>query len=200
MKIVKSLLLATLVLMLSATAMAVPNSQQLGPYAVSFDINSKYQAQIAQPIETETAKVYKMLLSIDNSTYATIGITEYAEPTDATLKVHKTLMPMNMILREGLNASIAEDKVIDGKDGFLVTSKPFVTDNAAPSVVYRAMYWLDSEKCECGPLSAGRTNVVVTSTFPKDITENLLSSLHVVKVEATSQASAPGNQNQGIKV
>jgi hypothetical protein len=192
----KLLLAATIMLMLSAIAIAVPDSQQLGPYAVSFDLNANYQAQNAQPVETETANAYQMRLFIDNSTFAVIGITEYAEPTDATLQVHKSLMPMNMMIREGLNATNVEDKTIDGKDGFLVTSAPFETNVGAPSMVYRAMYWLDSQGCECGPVSVGKTSVIITSTFPLDVTESLLSSLQIVKGEAATAAapSAQGGQ------
>ncbi len=183
MKMAKLLLVAILVLILSATALAVPDSQKLGPYLVSFDINSTYQPLIAPPIEMDTVNIYQMRLFIDNTTFATIGIAEYAEPQDATPKVHKTLMPMQMIIQEGLNASIAEDKIIDGKDGFLVISEPFVTDKTTPNIVYKAMYWLDSKSCGCEPLSVGKTNVLITSTFPEDLTESLLSSLHIVKSE-----------------
>jgi hypothetical protein len=180
------------VLMLSAIAIAVPDSQQLGPYAVSFDLNANYQAQNAQPVETEMANAYQMRLFVDNSSFAVIGVTEYAEPTDATLQVHKSLMPMNMIIREGLNATNVEDMTIDGKEGFLVTSAPFEVNVGAPSMVYRAMYWLDSQGCECGPVSVGTTSVIITSTFPQDVTEGLLSSLQIVKGEAMAPAqSAP---------
>ena len=174
--------------MLSTMAFAVPDSQQLGPYAVSFDINANYQPQIAQPVESETANAYQMRLFVDNSTFAVIGVTEYAEPTDATLQVHKSLMPMNMIIREGLNATNVEDKTIDGKDGFLVTSVPFQAEVGAPSTVYRAMYWMDGENCECGPVSVGKTSVIITSTFPQDVTESLLSSLQIVMGEAVASA------------
>jgi hypothetical protein len=188
----KLLLAATIVLMLSAIAIAVPDSQQLGPYAVSFDLNANYQPQIAQPVETEMANAYQMRLFVDNSTFAVIGVTEYAEPTDATLQVHKSLMPMNMIIREGLNATNVEDMTIDGKEAFLVTSSPFEVNVGAPSMVYRAMYWLDSQGCECGPVSVGTTSVIITSTFPQDVTAGLLSSLRVVKGEAMAPAqSAP---------
>ncbi len=98
----KLLLAATLVLVLSSMALAVTDSQQVGPFAVTFDIDANYQPQIAQPIEEEMASAYQMRLFVDNSTFAVIGITEYAEPTDSTLVVHKTMMPMNMIIREGL--------------------------------------------------------------------------------------------------
>jgi len=182
------------VLMLSSMAIAMPDSQQLGPYTVSFDLNANYEAQNAQPVETEAANAYQMRLFVDNSTFAVIGITEYADLTDTTMQVHKSLMPMNMIIREGLNATNVEDMTIDGKEGFLVTSMPFEAIAGAPSTVYRAMYWLDSQGCECGPVSVGQTSVLVTSTFPLDVTEGLLSSLQVVKGEAAAPAMAQGGQ------
>jgi hypothetical protein len=191
---VKLLLAATLVLVLSSMALAVPDSQQVGPYAVSFDIDANYQPQIAQPIEEEMASAYQMRLFVDNSTFAVIGITEYAEPTDSTLVVHKTMMPMNMIIREGLNATDVEEMTIDGREGFVITSEPFQISAEAPGTVYRAMYWLDSQDCECGPVSVGTTSVIITSTFPEDVTESLLSSLQVVKGEAAGQAANPGGQ------
>jgi len=181
MKTMKLLLVVTLVLILSAEAMASQDSLQLGPYTVSFDINTKYQTQIAPPVETKTFDAYQMRLFVNNSTYAEIGITESAELVDATLLIPKALIPMNMIIKEGLNATSIEDKIIDGKEGFLITGVPFKTNSDGPNVVYRAMYWLDSNKCECGPVSVGKTNVVVTSTFSKDVTDSLLSSLHIVK-------------------
>jgi hypothetical protein len=191
----KLLLAATMMLMLSAIAMAVPDSQQLGPYTVSFDLNANYQVQNAQPVETKTANAYQMGLFVDNSTYASIGITEYVEPTDATLMVFKSMLPMSMML-QGLNVTNVEDMTIEGKEGFIVTSMPFEAVAGAPSQVYRAMYWLDSQNCECGPLSVGTTSVVITSTYPLDVTQSLLSSLQIVKGQAATMAapSAQGGQ------
>ena len=187
----KLLLAASIVLMLSSIAIAIPNSQLLGPYKVSFDLNANYQTQITQPVDSDSSSTYQMILIQNNSTFALIGIKEYTEPQDATLKVHKNLMPMSMIIREGLNASIAKDIKIDGKDGFLIESVPFTEDDNA-TVVYRAMYWLDSE--DFGPVSAGTTSVTITSTYPLDVTEGLLSSLRIVKGEASAAAPANGGQ------
>ena len=172
-------------LVLSAMASAVPDSKQLGPYVVSFDLNANYQPQIRQPIETEEVNAYGVGLSVDNSTFATIEIAEYAELQDATLKVHKNLMGLNMLL-SGLNVTNVGDTTIDGKEGFLFTAVPSQAEIGAPSTVYRAMYWLDSENCECGPISVGKTSVVITSTYPLDVTESLLSSLQIVKGEAAA--------------
>lgn len=188
----KLLLAATLVLMLSSMALAAQDSQQLGPYAVSFDLNANYQVQFGQPMETEIANAYSMRLFVDNSTAAVIGITEYAQPTDATLKVHESMMAMSMLMREGLNVTSVEDMSIDGMNGFLFASEPIEAVAGSPSTVYKAMYWLDSQDCECGPVSVGTASVIVTSSFPLDVTKGLLSSLHVVKGE--SATSAQGGQ------
>jgi len=184
-----------MMLMLSAIAMAVPDSQQLGPYVVSFDLNANYQVQNAQPIENEKVNAYRMGLIVDNSTLAIIDIAEYAELEDATLKAHKNLLGLSM-LREGLNATNVEDLTIDGKEGFMVTSEPFEAVAGTPSQVYRAMYWLDSQDCECGPVSVGKTSVVITSTYPLDVTQSLFSSLQIVKgeVATTAAPSAQGAQ------
>ncbi len=181
-------------LMISAAAMAAPDSQQVGPYAVSFSLDADYQPQIAQPMETEAANAYSMRLFVDNSTLAVIDIIEYPQLTDATIEMHKNMMAMSMWMYEGLNATDSEDRVIDGKDGFVIKSEPVEAVAGAPSEVFKALYWLDSENCECGPVSVGTTRVIVTSSYPEDVTEGLLSSLSVVKGEASSAAPDAGEQ------
>lgn len=185
----KLLIAAALVLMLSTAALAAPDSQQVGPYTVSFDINAQYQPQIAEPMETESANGYSIRLFQDNSSLAVISIMEYAQPTDSTLQVHEKLMAMSMALYEGLNATAMEEKSIDGKNGFVFTSELFEDIPDAPSAVYKALYWLDSQGCECGPVSVGTTSVMITSTYPLDVTNGLLSSLHVEK--GTAAAAQP---------
>jgi len=181
-------------LMISAAAMAAPDSQQVGPYAVSFDLDADYQVQVGEPMETEEVNVYSIALFVDNSTVATIAIAENAEPTDATLDVLKRLVIYESILINGLNTTNVEDIKVDGREGFLLTTEPMQAVEGAPSNLYRAMYWLDSIDCECGPVSVGTTSVSITSTYPLDVTEGLLSSLSVVKGEASTAAPAAGGQ------
>jgi len=183
----KLILAAAMMLMLATVAVAQSDSQQLGPYAASFDLNANYQVQTAPPAEMENAKAYQIGLFVDNSTYATIGITEYSGLTDSTLMVFKSILPMSMML-QGLNVTDVEDTTIGGNEGILVTSEPFEAVAGAPSKVYKAMYWLDSQGCECGPVSLGTTSVVITSTYPLDITQGLLSSLQIVKGQAAPSA------------
>ena len=180
-------------LIISATAMAAPDSQQVGPFTVSFDVDAEYQPQIAEPMESDVGTVYSMLLFLDNSTGASIAIAEYNDPTDATLNMHKTLNTMTLML-QGLNSTDVQDRTINGKDGFLITAEPFEAAEGAPANVYKAVYWLDSTDCECGPVSVGTTSVTITSTYPLDVTDGLLSSLSIVKGEASAAAPAAGGQ------
>jgi len=56
-------------------------------------------------------------------------------------------------------------------------------------MLYNALFWLDSQGCECGPVSVGTTSVEVTSSYPEEVTESLLSSLHVAEGEAAPASS-----------
>ncbi len=146
----KLLFVVALALLLSSVAMATPDSSQLGPYTVSFDLNTnlQYQKQVAEPNEGEFATSYQMRLFTDNSTAAGISITEYKDLTDATLSMHKSLMAMEMALR-GLNTTSVDDMTIDGKPGFVAISVPASSTMGMPADarLYSAMYWLDSTTC-----------------------------------------------------
>lgn len=179
----KLLLAAAFVLMLSSLALAATETEQLGPYTVTFDMNTpmQYQVQVQEPIETPYLTIYSLRISTDDTTGAGIGITEYRNRTDATLDVAKQIMAMDMALR-GINVtSSAEDMTIDGRDGFLIMGEPASqTTNAPQSArLFRASYWLDSVECECGPVSVGNVNVGISSSYPEDVTRNLLSTLMI---------------------
>lgn len=177
-------LAALLVLMLSFGAMASTETQQLGPYKVSFDMNTdlQYQVQVKEPIETSASKIYSMSAITNNDTGLGININENKDLIDATLSTGKQITGMGMYIT-GLNVTNPEDKMIDGKKGFVIMGTPFTSGGATPSSikVYRAVYWLDSKECGCADLAAGTTNVVVTSTYPEDVTMSLLDSIKVEK-------------------
>jgi len=198
----KLLLAATIVLMLSSLAMAVPESSQLGPYSVSFDMNTDLPHELI-PMETiqgQAVTVYVMQIFTDNSTKARLLISEYNSPIDSTLGVYKQLTAMGIALT-GFNTTSMEDKMIDGKEGFLIGSVPYPDNTMAPAdaKLFNALYWMDSLGCECGPVSVGTTSVEITSSYPQDVTENLLSSLKVVKGEAAASAQ-PAPSAQGGQV
>jgi hypothetical protein len=203
---VKWISIFALTLMLASTAMAAQESSQVGPYTVSFNMNTPqaYTVEPAQTQSTPSGAAYLLTIVTNNETGATIGVTQYSNLTDSTVVVGKTIRSMNMILG-GLNVSSAPvDMVIDGKPGFVITGVATVPVGAPGAgsqiALYEASYWLDSVNCQCGPISAGRTNVVVRSTYPHDVTQGLLSSLHVTggasETAAMETPTAAGEQAQ----
>ncbi len=183
--------------MLSAVAvtMAAPESQQLGPFAVSFDMNTDlpHQMVTAEPIEAPTANIYSMQIATDNSTKAIITVSEYNSPIDSTLGLYKQISAMSMALIY-FNTTDVQDRAFDGKEGFLLVCEPSQFNTAAPAgaKLYNAMYWLDSVGCECGPVSVGTTSVDITSSYPQDVTESLLSSLKIEKGQAATTSTPSG--------
>jgi len=180
--------------MLSSLAMAVPESSQLGPYSVSFDMNTdmQHELQMTQPLQTQSATIYGLQVFTDNTTKARITISEYNSPIDATLPIYKQLAAMSIAF-SGFNATSIEDMMIDGKNGFLIGSEPYPGNTMVPAGInlFQALYWLDSKDCECGPVSVGTASVDITSSYPQDVTRNLLGSIHVEKGQAAAQDMPP---------
>ena len=191
----KLLLAAVLVLMLISLAQAAPETRQLGPFNVSFDMNTNINYTIEKPEVKGDSSATPYLLGIktNNTTWASIGITEYKNLVDSTIQMHKSLTGMSLVL-SGINVTAIDDKVIgkDGKQGYLATGVPIANLNApAGTMFYQATYWLDSKDCDCGAVSVGQTRVVITSTYPQDVTMNLMSSILVEKgTDAGQKASS----------
>lgn len=183
------LLAMATVLMLSTLGLAAHETAQLGPYNASFDINAniKGPVQVANPVNNPTLTAYGMVVTTDNSTGAQITVTEFKNLTDSTPAMYKQLMIRDLALI-GLNTTNIKDTSIDGKDGFVIYAMPISGNNAFPAgkTLFTAMYWLDSKNCECGPVSVGTTRVDITSTYPQDITQGLLNSLHIAKGQAST--------------
>ncbi|MCJ7444680.1 MAG: hypothetical protein MUO26_09160 [Methanotrichaceae archaeon] len=172
-----------LTLMLTSVALAEGVTQQLGPYNVSFDMksNMKYQVQPGNPIESPTATLYPLAVVTDNNTFSIIEIYESKEATDSTADMWKVITGLSLS-RIGFNVTKSEDKVIDGKKGFVVTAEPFPQNTAAPAQLTQASYWMDSKECgECGPVSVGTVRIAIGSSYPNDVTDGILNSLKIMK-------------------
>jgi len=184
--------------MISSLASSAPETHQLGPFAVSFDMNTNlnYSTQTPNPQGDSLATVYPLIINTNSATGALIRITEYNNPVDSTLLMRGSLALMNM-RESGINVTVPESLIIDGKEGFSISGVPTSNSlNLAPGfTLYQAQYWLDSQSCECGPVSVGTTSVDITSTYPQDITTNLLNSLHVGKMGSAAASIANITKN-----
>ncbi len=184
MNLMRLLLALFIMAMLSFSASAATENATTGPYAVSFDLNSssKYSIQSGMPVKEDIRTAYPLLISINNSTEVQITIFEYNDLVDSTPDLWQTINSQGLA-RLGLkNITLAAEMVIDGMPAYGLSGKDDVN-----KTLYSAYYWLDSNDCECGPVSVGKTNVVITSTLPLDVTGNLLDTMHVSKAMAVSQ-------------
>ncbi len=156
--------------MLSSLATAAPESHQLGPYVVNFDMNTDLQYEVAElePNVAESATTYVLQASADNTTWVSVIISEYNEPIDATLVPQKQISALTALLNL-YNVTSVDDITIDGKEGFMVSAVPNSYNEMAPAGItrYEVVYWLDGEKCECGPVSVGKTSVSIRLHFPR---------------------------------
>ncbi len=189
---VRMVLAFALMLMLSSLAISAPESSQLGPYAVAFDMNTEmqYQTTPLEAGETDAATYYGLQVVTDNSTWARVVITEYKDLIDSTIAPQKTVTVLNAAVN-GFNITRVENLVIDGKEGYVASGVPFsqITSIPEDTQIFEAVYWLDSEKCECGPVSVGKTSVSISSTYPEDVTMNLINSLKIVKGDAAAASA-----------
>ncbi len=168
-----------LMLMLSSAALAASETGQLGPYTVSFNMstNMSYSIQTQNPAVYSFATIYPLVITTNNTTGASISITQYNNLTPSILGVNEEITALRMAL-EGINVTAPEEMVIDNMNGFLLSGMPFVGVSSG-SKFYQAQYWLDSKDCECGPVSVGTVLVNIASTYPQNVTAGLLSSFHV---------------------
>jgi hypothetical protein len=178
---------------------AAPETHPLGPYTVSFNMNTdmSYQVKTQDPAIYPFVTIYPLVITTDNTTGASISITQYNNLTPSILGVNEEIAALRMALR-GINVTAPEEMVIDNMNGFLLSGMPFAgMGNASPDfMVYQAQYWLDSKDCECGPVSVGTVLVNIASTYPQDVTEGLLSSIHV----AAGQMPPTQTQDQNVLI
>ena len=194
MRLIYAAIIAALVLMLSSTSLAAPETRQAGPYMVSFNMNTSmnYQIQTPNPAVYPFATIYPIVIVTDNLTGATISITKYNNLTDSTLQVSEEITALRMAVR-GINTTAAEERVIDGRNGFLISGVPLGISSVPPGFqFYQAQYWLDSSSCGCGPVSIGTALVDTTSTYPEAVTQGILDSIHVTGAAGQMPPSVPG--------
>jgi hypothetical protein len=183
------LILALAVMLMGALiAAGVPETIIVGPYNVSFDLNTTipHSFQVTtKPIQTNDSTTYMMLMRTNNTTMGNVAIIEYKNLTDSTLNLGKIVAEKSLISYGfAFNMSTLPER-IDGRNGTITMGL-----DTNKTIVFLINYWLDSKDCECGPVSVGKINVEAISFYPPIVTWNLLSSLHVEKAQQKKQTKS----------
>ena len=188
----KQLFMLGLALMLALAASASATEASAGPYSVSFELKTAAEpiVSVSGPIEGDQSSQYYLNIKTNNTTAAGIGITSYKDWQDASFpEAHAKEALMSALAKAGeiSNPAIIE-RIIDGSKATMQS----YTASLMSANVTMATYWKDSQAVEGYSRLAGKTKVEILSKLPKDLTENLLStlSIKITSNENTSPVAA----------
>lgn len=183
----KIFLIFSAALLLAQGAFAAQETVDLGPYQVSFSLESAAfcTVQVAETVEGRTPSgtdyiERSILLDCDDGR-AQIKVTSYHNPVPAGDRETKTLsrkMPWNI----GCVNVETRDRLVDRHTGFLTTF-----GEVSGSEVYQVAYWLDRYLAPGDYL--GETSCVISSSLPWTATKELFDTVHVEKAVATQKPS-----------
>jgi hypothetical protein len=199
MKSVPIELILLLVLSLAAPAFAAYESGPVGPYNVSFDMNTtmEYRVVVEAPssgVTTLGVNFARYNLTIDSADYyAWLILTRYEEPMVANISANEYIV-YSALLNAGGDKPNLYQRSIDGKPGVLGNfrfERQFLGQGQYQEgdLVVAAIYSPDAKIYEDG-VYRGRTDCRVISTFPREIITYMLYTLHV---EVPKEEGAPIN-------
>lgn len=174
---------AAILLALPATAAA--ERVELGPYQVSFSLESARNCtvQAAEPVEgrTPTGIDYvarSTLLDCDDGR-AEITVTSYNSPVPAGDDATKALS-RKAPWQIGVIGVETDSRLVDRHTGFMTTF-----EEVSGKKVYQSAYWLDRYLAPGD--YRGETSGVISSSLPWAATKELLETVHVEKAGTVSE-------------
>ncbi len=195
-------LILILMLTLTAPAFAAHESGPIGPYNVSFDINTteKYTVIVEAPssgITSQGVNFTRYNLTVDSTDYFLwLILTRYEEPMLANITANEIIV-WNALLNAGADQPNLFQPRIDGQPGVLGNFR-FSNQNLGQGqykqgdLIVAASYSPDGRVYEDGAYQ-GKTECAVISTFPWEVIRDMLNSLRVV---VPIDERAPINQSQ----
>lgn len=175
--------------LMAAVSVASAATEEIaaGPFELSFDLNTteNHTVEALGPAETNASAGYTVMIDFAGKSTVGIYISKANEAEDATLNSLKNVLESK--LTDDPEASV-EIGTIDGKDGVIGFGLPIYDENLKKienETSFEYVYWLDSEKCECGPVYVGKTQVRVVgpwiSEWDDAIARSLLNSLKITE-------------------
>jgi hypothetical protein len=148
----------------------------LGQYEVSFDLNTSlnHTIEVQPPVVGENDTNYGAYITFTNETQILMGIDVLINATDSTLEPE--LRFVKCLASHDENATVTT-RIVNNQTGIETTSLSKTGDS---TFTFRS--WLDSQKCDCGEVFAGTTKLEILGIVSRNISENLLNTLHVTSL------------------
>ena len=194
-------LILLLILTLTVPAFAAHESGPVGPYNVSFDMNTteKYTVIVEAPTSGVTSQGVNFtrynLTAASTDYFLWLILTRYEEPMLANITANEIVV-WNALLNAGADQPNLFQPQIDGQPGVLGNFR-FANQNLGQGqykqgdLIVAASYSPDGRVYEDG-VYQGKTECAVISTFPWEVIRDMLNSLHIVVPE---DERAPINQS-----
>jgi hypothetical protein len=178
-----------MILFLAAASVASAATEKIsaGPFEVSFDLNTteNHTVEALGPAQTNTSTGYTVMIDFAGKSTVGIYISELNEVDDATLKSLKNVLASKVTDDPDASVYIG---TIDGREGVIGFGLPIFDENLQRienETSFEYVYWLDSEKCECGPVYVGKTQVRAIgpwiSEWDDAVARSLQDSLKITK-------------------
>ena len=177
-------------LLIAASATAVAEEIYIGPYAVSFDLNTSTNYNLTTNYFTEnnSTSVAEIGIKFDNDTSAQIDIFGDKDWQFAGTTSCCTVLK-NLALKDDpntINYSLSQ-RIIDGKLGDVVTRTYTRPSDGKVLNATLAEYWPDSKEIEGYNISVGKTKVELIAIFPENMSSSLIDTLHVELPEGSEE-------------
>lgn len=196
------LILVLGLLSLVAPSLAYFESGPVGPYSVSFNMNTtkEYKVIVEAPTHGTTSigvKYDRYNLTIDSAdNFAWLILTRYDEPMVANITANEYIV-YSALISAGADKPNLYQPSIDGKPAVLGNfrfERQFLGQGQYQEgdLIVAACYSPDARVYEDG-VSRGRTDCRVISTFPWEIIRDLLYTLHVEVPKEEAEEAAPSS-------
>jgi hypothetical protein len=179
MKII-SVIILMLLLFAAPFVSAKTEEASVGPFNVSFDLNTTQSFTVASNFTTQEGSQSGIVkIKFNNVSQAAIGITAYDQWQYAGLSADLDYMNLALQCDENVVEGDAFEDTIDGHQAVIVTQtrKQPGAESTLNSTI--AIYWTDEKQIEGYDLPAAKTKVEIISTLPENMTQSLLDTLHV---------------------
>jgi hypothetical protein len=195
----KLLLALMLMFLTAASAQAMAEKLPVGPYVVSFNLNTEmsYNLTTRYFAENASTSVAEIGIRFDNDTSALIDIFNDSEWQYAGTTSCCTVLK-SLALKDDPNTMnyTVSQRMIDGKIGDVVTKTYKRPSDGKVLNATMAEYWPDSREIEGYNIPAGKTKVELIAVFPENMSESLLNTLHVELPVESAQLSESSLLNE----
>ncbi|MHB8117289.1 MAG: hypothetical protein ACYDHX_00940 [Methanothrix sp.] len=179
MKMMHALILMVL---LATGASAKTEEISVGPYNVSFDLNTTMEYSVSSHWD-DANTTSRLNIKFANDTQAAIAVINETvwECSDLSPDLRYLNLALNYEKAIGtiMDGDLSE-RIIDGKSG-LVAIETYEKDGKVFNSTI-AKYWLDSKEIENYNISVGMTKVEILAKFPMNLSENLLNTIQVMMI------------------